>query len=409
MRKALCSVLVLLIIFGTTFCYADDIADNTTTDLQTRRSELQNQLSEEQSNLNNVQSGLSENLQQVEKLDSRIEASEQKIEEQEVKITELKSSISQTESELDEVNQKYDKQKELFKNRLVAMYETGETRYLEILLKSKTLSDFLSSYFLITEISKLDNDVLTQLEEKKENIDKQKQKLENEKTELATIVNNQTVEKTTLENAKTMREVFISKLSDQEQELQAKIDEINNQYAEVNRQILALAQEYSSISAEYVGGVLEWPVPGHTLITSKFAMRVHPITKQYKLHTGVDIAAPVGTDFIAANDGIVVKAELTPAYGNMVVIDHGGGISTLYAHGSQIMVEVGQKVKRGDVVIKVGMTGYTTGPHAHFEVRKNGVPVNPLPYITTGLIPGEENNTNTVNENDSNTNTIATD
>ena len=133
-------------------------------------------------------------------------------------------------------------------------------------------------------------------------------------------------------------------------------------------------------------------------------MRVHPITGQYKLHTGVDISAPMGANFIAANDGIVVKAEYNAAYGRMVVIDHGGGISTLYAHGSEILVEVGQTVKRGDSILKVGSSGYSTGPHAHFEVRINGVVTNPMPYITNGIVPGAENNE--TNENTTSTNTI---
>ena len=194
-----------------------------------------------------------------------------------------------------------------------------------------------------------------------------------------------------------MRESFIEKLSDEEKNLQTKIDEINAQYEVVNKQILALAQQ--GIDTAYIGGELAWPVPGYTRITSKYAMRVHPITGQYKLHTGVDIGAPEGANFIAANDGIVTKAEYNTAYGKMVIIDHGGGISTLYAHGSEILVEVGQNVKRGETVLKVGSTGYSTGPHAHFEVRINGITTDPLPYITTGLIPGEENNI------DDNTNT----
>ena len=128
---------------------------------------------------------------------------------------------------------------------------------------------------------------------------------------------------------------------------------------------MALAQQ--GIDTAYIGGELEWPVPGYTRITSKFAMRVHPITGQYKLHTGVDIGAPEGANFVAANDGIVVKAELNAAYGNMVI-------------------------KRGDSILKVGSTGYSTGPHAHFEVRINGVATDPLPYITNGLVPGQESN-----------------
>ena len=110
-------------------------------------------------------------------------------------------------------------------------------------------------------------------------------------------------------------------------------------------------------------------------------MRVHPITKVYKLHTGIDIGAPEGANFIAATDGLVIKAGRSAAYGNMVIIDHGGGVTTLYAHGSEIVVEVGQLVSRGDVVMKVGSTGYSTGPHAHFEVRIDGKYVQPLNFL----------------------------
>ena len=399
MRKNLCIVLILLICFVTTFTYAENETENNNNNLQTKRDELQNQLNETNGELNEVQSNLSENLQQVEKLDEKISSSEEQLEQQESKITELKNSISKIETELNTVTEKYEKQRKLFKQRLVAIYEAGETQYLDILLKSKSLSDFLSSYYVITQLAELDNDLITELEEKKNTIDLSKQKLENEKAELATIIESQTRLSRTLQNTKKMRESFIEQLSDEEKNLQTKIDEINAQYEEVNKQILALAGQ--GIDTAYIGGELEWPVPGYTRITSKYAMRVHPITGQYKLHTGVDIGAPEGANFVAANDGIVVKAERNPAYGNMVIIDHGGGISTLYAHGSEILVQVGQTVKRGEAVLKVGSTGYSTGPHAHFEVRINGITTDPLPYITNGLIPGEETtteeNTNTTN------------
>lgn len=399
MRKNLCIVLILLICFVTTFTYAENETENNNNNLQTKRDELQNQLNETNGELNEVQSNLSENLQQVEKLDEKISSSEEQLEQQESKITELKNSISKIETELNTVTEKYEKQRKLFKQRLVAIYEAGETQYLDILLKSKSLSDFLSSYYVITQLAELDNDLITELEEKKNTIDLSKQKLENEKAELATIIESQTRLSRTLQNTKKMRESFIEQLSDEEKNLQTKIDEINAQYEEVNKQILALAGQ--GIDTAYIGGELEWPVPGYTRITSKYAMRVHPITGQYKLHTGVDIGAPEGANFVAANDGIVVKAEKNPAYGNMVIIDHGGGISTLYAHGSEILVQIGQTVKRGEAVLKVGSTGYSTGPHAHFEVRINGITTDPLPYITNGLIPGEETtteeNTNTTN------------
>lgn len=389
MRKSLCIVLILLICFVTTFTYADN-EENNTTSLQTQKEELKNQLDEASGELEEIQSNLSENLQQIEKLDEKINSVETQLKEYESKITEIKNTINEVEVELNIVSEKYDKQKELFKQRMVAIYEAGETHYLDILLKSRSLSDFLSSYYIITQLAQIDNDLIKELEDKKDKIELGREKLKNEKNELSVIAENQTRLSRTLQNTKMLRESFVSKLSEEEKALQDKIDEINQQYEEINKQILALIQ--NQISPEYIGGVLAWPVPGYTRITSKYAMRVHPITGQYKLHTGIDIGAPEGSNFIAANDGVVIKTGFNIAYGNMVIVDHGGGVTTLYAHGSEILVEIGQAVSRGEPVLKVGSTGYSTGPHAHFEVRINGVTTDPLPYITNGLVPGEENN-----------------
>ena len=182
-----------------------------------------------------------------------------------------------------------------------------------------------------------------------------------------------------LANTKTMRQYYISKLSTEEQELQAKIDEYNGQVNAIEAEIKLMA--LNSISADYIGGAMTWPIPGYNTITSEFGMRVHPITGAYKLHTGTDIGAPMGADFVAMGKGVVTKASMTPAYGNMVIIDHGGGVQTLYAHGSEILVQVGQEVEAGTPVLKVGSTGYSTGPHAHFEIRINGQPVNPMDYL----------------------------
>lgn len=399
-KKILCIVLILLICFFTTYVLAEEDIENKieTKDLQTQREELKNQLDEANENLDQVQSDLSENLKQIEKLDERIEKTEKDLEKQESKIEELKKEIEKTEDILKNASKKYNIQKKLFEQRMVAIYEAGETRYLDIVLNSKSLSDFISSYYIITELARIDDDLLDELYTKKNTIDLSKQKLEKEKKELALIAENQIRTSKTLQNTKTMRQNFIEKLSDEERQLQELIDQVNKEYEIVNRQILELAEQ--GLAEEYVGGELAWPVPGYTRITSKYAMRVHPITQQYKLHTGVDISAPMGANFIAVNDGKVIKAEMAPAYGNMVIIDHGGGITTLYAHGSEILVEVGQMVKRGEVVLKIGSTGYSTGPHAHFEVRIKGETTDPLPYITTGLVPGTEED----KKNDNNTN-----
>ena len=397
MRKFLCMVLAFIIICTyITAVYAEDnTTDNMTnntdsnlTDLQTQQQDLQNQLNESNEQLQEVQSQLSENLQQIEKLDEKIRQSENEIEELDAQVKQLQEEIANIQSQLDIAEKNYEKQKDIMEKRLVAIYEAGNTKYLDVLLNSSNISEFLSNYYLITEIASVDKDLLNEVESEKKEIELAKQTLEKNQEALATALKNQTQTATVLQNTKALRENYISRLSDEEKAKQAQIDEITEQYEDVNNQILELAKQ--GLDTAYIGGVLAWPVPGYTKITSNYGMRVHPITGQYKLHTGVDISAPIGANFVAANDGIVTKAEYNTAYGKMVVIDHGGGISTLYAHGSEILVTVGQTVKKNDAILKVGSTGYSTGPHAHFEVRMNGVVTNPIPYITNGLVPGSE-------------------
>lgn len=393
MRKILCIVLVFVISsFSISSCVLAENetanAQNNTTDLQTQREELQNQINDASEQLEDVQEELSENLQQVQKLDERIATSEQELQELNNKIDELQASMDEVEAKLKIAEQNYEKQKELLDSRLIAIYESSDTQYLDVILSSRSISEFLSNYFLITELASYETELLEEMQTKKEEIQKNKTEIQKNKEELATIKTNQTKTAKVLENTKTVRQNFIAKLSEQEKEIQTQIDEYNTKFAEINAEILALAME--GIDTQYIGGELAWPVPGYTRISSEYGMRTHPITGIYKLHSGVDISAPMGANFIAANDGIVTKAGYNSAYGNMVIIDHGGGISTLYAHGSEILVQVGQIVKRGESVLKVGSTGYSTGPHAHFEVRINGVVTNPMPYITNGLVPGTQ-------------------
>ena len=397
MRKVLCMILAFVICSFSVFsCVRAEETGNETGGLESQRDELQNQIDEASGELEDVQNELSENLQQVQKLDERIATSQQELDELNNKISELQKTTEEVESNLNEVQEKYDRQKELLDNSLIAIYESSDTKYLDVILSSKSISEFLSNYFLVTELASYEMDLLNEMEAKKEEIERSKKKLEENQKQLAEIKTNQTKTAKVLENTKTVRENFIAKLSDEEKEIQTKIDEYNTRFNEINAEILALAME--GIDTKYIGGELAWPVPGYTRISSKYGMRTHPITGVYKLHTGVDISAPMGANFIAANDGIVTKAGYNSAYGNMVIIDHGGGVSTLYAHGSEILVQVGQVVKRGEAVLKVGSTGYSTGPHAHFEVRLNGVVTDPMPYITNGLVPGTETTSDNNNE-----------
>lgn len=384
MRKFLCITLAFIMCNICVFSYAANSQE-----LQQQEEKLKNQINEATEELQNVDDELSVNLQQVQKIDERIMESENELSDLNTKITSLQSSINETKEKLADVEKRYNEQKEMLDNRLVSMYEEGDIQYIDVVLSSANIVDFISNYFLVTELASYDYNLLEIVENEKKEIERSKEQLDKTKEEMIMAIQSQTKTARVLENIKALRQQYISKLSTEEQELQAKIDEYNAQYAALEQEIRNIA--LNSVRPEYVGGVMAWPVPGYTKITSEFKMRVHPITGVYKLHTGVDIGAPTGTNFIAAADGVVTKAGWNNAYGNMVIIDHGGGISTLYAHGSEIMVQVGQEVKQRDTVLKIGATGYATGPHAHFEVRVNGSPVQPLDYITSQTNNGGNN------------------
>lgn len=387
MKKSLIAIsLVAIILFYNSITFADDI-----TDLINKQNELQNQKSEADSQLGIVQEELSTNMQQVENLSQSMSEYQIQIDEWGKQIDVLNDSISEIQDKLDVAQKDYDEQEKLLETRLVTIYEAGDTSFLDFILSSKNIVDFISNYYLMAELTNYDEDLLEKIEREKSQIEQNKKMLETKQNEYNTIKANYEKKKIILYNTKVLRDEAASKLTQEETELSAKIDEYRNQILAVEAEISKITT--SNLDTQYIGGEMAWPVPGYTRITSNYGMRTHPITGIYKLHTGVDLGAPMGANFVAANDGVVTKAGYNGAYGNMVIIDHGGGISTLYAHGSEILVTVGQTVKKGDVILKVGSTGYSTGAHAHFEVRVNGQVVNPLPYITTNTKVEENNNT----------------
>ena len=383
MRKIISTILILVIISSLCICvYAQDL-----TGLQEQSSEITEALNETNNRLQAVQEELSTNMQQLQDLDNQIAQSQEELSTINTDIDKLMEQIKENEEKLAKTQEEYDNIQGLLDARLIQMYEAPEFQFLQVLLEAKNVTDFLSTYYAMKELAEYDAELLDTVKKQKQDIETTKQILAEKKQQV--ITSKQTLAKKTqvLANTKTMREYYISKLSTEEQELQAKIDEYNNQVASIEAEIKLLA--LNSISEDYIGGAMIWPVPGYTSITSEYGMRVHPITGAYKLHTGVDIGAPLGANFVAAANGIVSKATFNAAYGNMVIIDHGGGVQTLYAHGSEILVQVGQTVEAGTPILKVGSTGYSTGPHAHFEIRIDGQTINPLDYLLK-----DENSTN---------------
>jgi murein DD-endopeptidase MepM/ murein hydrolase activator NlpD len=169
----------------------------------------------------------------------------------------------------------------------------------------------------------------------------------------------------------------MGRLSQDIKEFEKEYDKLNDYAKEIESKIVKLQKN----TGPYSGGKMEWPVSGHTRISSPFGYRIHPIFKVKKLHTGIDIPAPTGTSIGAAAAGTVVYCDWLGGYGKAIMVDHGGGILTLYGHNSALVVSEGDTVSRGQTIAKAGSTGNSTGPHLHFEVRKNGSYVDPMPWL----------------------------
>lgn len=345
-----------------------------------------------QEQLDNVSGEIDEVLQEVADLNNSILTYENEIQELNTKLTQLEESISQKEKELTE-------KKKVLEDRLVAMYMKKETTFLDVVLSGK-LMNFISNQDMMKQITEYDNKLITEVNELKKS-------LESEKTEVETVKKDKEQKTAELQKLKAEKEEKAANLTDEQKELEKKLSEYKSQaeeYAKLERQAIAkeeaarkAAQEASknntntsgsnssnggqTNTTSYTGGKLGWPCPSSSRITSPYGYRVLFGVRDF--HTGVDIGATTGSNIVAAESGTVILANYgwNGGYGNYIILSHGNGITTRYAHASQLYVTAGQTVSKGQVIAAVGTTGNSTGPHLHFEVRVNGSHTNPLNYL----------------------------
>lgn len=348
-------------------------------DLTQKQNELQNQKDEATQALEGVKTNISETMEELQELSEKIIQHEAEAEKLELEIDELITDIQEKTINLEASQKNYDEQKALLEKRLIVLYEAGETSYLDVLLHSSSLSDFISNYYMMTEMARYDTELLENIEQATNLIEAEKEALETQKSKLVALQEENDKKIAMVSNMKVLKTNYINQLTEEEKALQADIEVFNQEMAQIESDLINLADS----DTNYAGGEMAWPAPGYYTITSPFGYRVHPILGVTRFHSGVDIGVPTGGKIVAANDGTVIKTTYTSSYGNMVMIDHGGGIVTLYAHGSKIIATLGQEVKRGDVIMEAGSTGWSTGPHLHFEVRLDGEYQQPLDYITS--------------------------
>ena len=346
--KKFISILLLLCITASTVLGA------TQTQLNNKKTELNNAKTE----LSNVKKQESNTLAQINTLDARINSTEAQIEDTEVEIAKLEESTKIAEQNIEFAQKEYDEKYALRLKRALVYYKLGITSLDEISFETEDEIENMHMERLMSEIMDYDTRLIKEVAAEKQALEEQKSALEKETTRKENLKTQLEEKKVALKESKAKREEYMSELKASESALSASIDKLNAEAKALEAELARTASKSSN--SKYTGGSMTWPLPGYYIITSPFGNRLHPILKVYKLHTGVDIAGSGcnGANVVAANSGTVIKATYSTAYGNYIVIDHGGGITTLYAHSSKLLVKQGDYVTKGQTIMKVGTTGY---------------------------------------------------
>jgi len=310
------------------------------------------------------------------KLDKAIETAENEIDKLLKDISSSQNRIALITADLANAEENIGDKKDLLASRINVMYKNGNIGYLEVLLSSKSFPELLSNLDMIKKVVDHDVELLKFLQQQRDNIEDKKIQLENQKKHLVNLKGSMESKQKNLQATRGQQERLKSSVQQDIKTLESQLDQLEKEANELEAQLRKLQS-----SGAYVGGVMQWPVPGNTRISSPYGNRIHPILKTQRFHSGIDVPAKSGVTVVAAGQGKVVHSGNLGSYGKVIILDHGGGIMTLYAHNSKLVVSVGDSVKKGDKIAEIGSTGLSTGPHLHFEVRKDGKYVDPIPYV----------------------------
>lgn len=358
-------------------------AASTVAGLNSKLDDLEKEKKQIQKELNRLKSEKSTTQAKKNALDREISVMQQEINTVSSLISTLDTQISQFTSELAEIENKEKEQYEAYKLRVRVMEEEGSVSYISVLLAAESFSDLLTKVEIIQNVMTHDQTLMTRLKETRAEVEQKKKEIEASRAEQAAAKAKLVKSQDALEVKSGEIGEVIDEISDEQAKYQKEFNEAEKAMQSAKNELKKLLNSSKSSQTKYVGGTFMWPTPSCTIITSAYGMRYDPITRVRSKHTGVDIGARHGSNIVAANSGTVVTSGWSSkGYGNYVVINHGGGMSTLYAHMSKRLVSKGQTVSKGDVIGLVGSTGYSTGPHLHFEILKNGDDTNPMNYFT---------------------------
>lgn len=384
-------------------------------ELEQQRREAYEAVTEQQVLLYEVRGEMEAILNEMRALDMQLAQVMENLENAEHALLETEVRIADAEIELKSATLERDRQYETLRSRLRVMHETGPISWLDVLLRSESISDFLMRFEYLRTISQFDQEMFQRLDETTERIEAAVTLLNRSNALVWELARDFEAQQAELDRVMAQRAAWFEELAANEYTQQILVEILEEEHraldyqfgvvrarfvaeeAEIERQRRiaeenrrrAEAQErerqrQAEINARFVfDGFFQWPLPARTPadISSGFGTRTNPITRRTENHSGIDIPAPAGSRINAAADGIVRFAGWSGNWGNMVTIDHGSGYSTIYAHNSRNRVRVGQEVTRGQHIADVGTTGQSTGNHLHFEVRRSNVPIDPMQFF----------------------------
>jgi len=318
-------------------------------------------------------------LNDISDLDAQLNRMESDIDAANIQLQVAQNQIADANVQIEEAQARLEERQGTMEGRLRDIYMNGDITLLDVLFQSDSYADFLTMYDMAERVMSQDVELLTEIKTDKALIEEKKQLVEDRYNQLWVIRQSKEESTNKLEGLQSQKSVLLDESKAQKAELEKAYKDMEKASSDIANQIRKI-QEANKSTLTF-SGIFQWPVPGHTTVTSDYGMRMHPILKVNKMHTGIDIAAPNGTPICAVADGTVISVCWNNAYGNMLIIDNGSGVCTLYAHMSKFGTSEGKYVLAGDVIGYVGSTGWSTGNHLHFEVRVNGDPINPWKYL----------------------------
>lgn len=354
---------------------------------QNEKAQLEKALKEAQSTIEDLKDSKGDIESKVTELNQQLMDISARITDLENQLTAKSEDIQETKDELAGAKEREAQQYADMKVRIQFMYENGQTSYLEALLSSRNISEFLNSADYIAQIQSYDRQKLTEYQDTVESIVNLEAQLEQEYTDLEALKSTVESNKATVAAMMRQKESELADISGDIEDAQSDADYYAAEIQAQEELIAAIKRAEAEKAAAgveehpYTGGAFRWPCPSSTRVTSDYGTRVSPMSGASSNHKGIDIGASSGADIIAAADGTVTAASYSSAAGNYVMIDHGGGLYTVYMHASSLLVSPGQTVSAGDVIAKVGSTGISTGSHLHFGVSLNGSYVSPWSYL----------------------------